>query len=371
MNWQQVGKVMVGTSLALGATAASAQQSDAGTYPVTPRLYNNVAESRETYNYGACSTYGSSPEALSCYHNWGVQRATSAQFPNGKVLLFTRTAGPRHASINPKLGFGLNPPLATGATNNVTQKDTIRLLNAEGIAVDYTEDINTFTNLNLNQYAAIIFFDGSRESMWNHGNYVVPSMATSTSTTAQLDSAKVALRQYMRAGGGFVGFHNAFGTEYNWPWYEGLLGNGNYYNHGGFRVGNVRVASVDPSNAGVGGPGTEYAFQDEWYTLVPYPSDVKVLAYLNIGSQTSACTGLPCYYDTGFPGLPKEQTSGLEPITWCHYYDGGRAWLTVLGHDGQATSDITLPSTFPGRAQFQSMMVNGIKSAMGLIPFCT
>ena len=37
MNWQQVGKVMVGTSLALGATAASAQQSDAGTYPVTPR----------------------------------------------------------------------------------------------------------------------------------------------------------------------------------------------------------------------------------------------------------------------------------------------------------------------------------------------
>ena len=35
-------------------------------------------------------------------------------FPMAKVLLFTRTAGPRHASINPKLGFGLNPPLATG-----------------------------------------------------------------------------------------------------------------------------------------------------------------------------------------------------------------------------------------------------------------
>ena len=31
---------------------------------------------------------------------------------------------------------------------------------------------------------------------------------------------------------GFVGIHNAFGTEYNWPWYEGLLGDTNYYDHG-------------------------------------------------------------------------------------------------------------------------------------------
>jgi type 1 glutamine amidotransferase len=352
---------MIGTSLALGAAAASAQP-----YPVVPRVYNQVAETKEGYNYGVCSTFGSSPEALSCYHNWGVQRATSTQFPNGKVLLFTRTAGPRHASIGTKLPFGLNPPLAS---NNNTQKDMIRLLNAEGIAVDYTEDINSFNNLN--QYAAIIFFDGSRESMWNHGNYVVPSMAVSTSTTAQLDSAKINLRQYMRAGGGFVAVHNAFGTEYNWPWYEGLLGNSNYFDHGGFRVGNVAVASVDPSMAGVGGPGTEFTFQDEWYTMVPFPTNVKILANLDIGTQTSQCNGLPCYYTTGNPTLPAAQTSGFEPVTWCHYYDGGRAWLTTLGHQVNATSNLTIPDTFPGRAQFQNMLVNGIKSAMGLIPFCT
>jgi len=368
MNWQQVGKVMIGTSLALGATAASAQAAP-GTYPVVPRLYNNVAESTENYNYGVCSTFGSSPEALSCYHNWGVVRATSTQFPNGKVLLFTRTAGPRHASIGTKLPPGLNPPLAS---NNNTQMDMIRLLNAEGIAVDYTEDINAFTNLN--QYAAIIFFDGSRESMWNHGNYVVPSMAVSTSTTAQLDSAKIALRQYMRAGGGFVAVHNAFGTEYNWPWYEGLLGNGNYFDHGGFRNGNVEIAAVDPSTVNIGPPGTEFAFKDEWYTLVPYPTNVKVLANLDIGTQTSQCTGLPCYYTTGNPTLPANQTSGFEPITWCHYYDGGRAWLTVLGHDVSATSDITQTAPtpgFPGRPEFQRHLVDGIKSAMGLTPFCT
>ncbi len=385
MNWQQVGKVMIGTSLALGATAASAQ------YPQVPRLYNNVAESMENYNYGVCSTFGSSAQALSCYHNWGVVRATPPGFPNGKVLLFTRTAGPRHASIGTALAKGLNPPL--GANNN-TQKDMIRLLNAQGIAVDYTEDINAFTNLN--QYAAIIFFDGSRESMWNHGNYIVPGMAVSTSTTAQLDSAKVNLRQYIRAGGGFVAIHNAFGTEYNWPWYEGLLGNGNYFDHGGFRTGSAQVAALDPSTAGIGADysipggqanpcagctvpavgavGTEFPFQDEWYTLVPYPTNVKVLLNLDIGTQTSQCTGLPCYYTKGDSTLPPAQTAGLEPIAWCHYYDGGRSWDTVLGHDVSATSDISLPpsgSSVPNRAQFQNLLVNGIKSAMGLIPFCT
>jgi hypothetical protein len=377
MNWQQVGKLVIGTSLAVGATAASAQ------YPQVPRLFNNVQESIENYNYGVCSTFGSSPAALSCYHNWGVQRATSAQFPNGKVLLFTRTAGPRHASIGTALPKGLNPPLAA---NNNTQKDMIRLLNAEGIAVDYTEDINSFNNLN--QYAAIIFFDGSRESMWNHGNYVVPALAVSTSTTAQLDSAKVNLRQYMRSGGGFVAIHNAFGTEYQWPWYEGLLGNANYFDHGGFRNGSAEVAALDPSTAGIGATyqgnactgctvpavgavGTEFPFEDEWYTMVPYPTNVKVLATLDISTQTSQCNGLPCYYDSG---NPTTGGTGHEPIAWCHYYDGGRAWLTVLGHDVSATSDLTVPPTpsaVPNRAQFQNLIVNGIKSAMGLIPFCT
>jgi len=108
--------------------------------------------------------------------------------------------------------------------------------------------------------------------------------------------------------------------------------------------------------------------------LVPYPTNVKVLANLDIGTQTSQCTGLPCYYTTGNPTLPANQTSGFEPITWCHYYDGGRAWLTVLGHDVSATSDITQTAPtpgFPGKPEFQRHLVDGIKSAMGLTPFCT
>ena len=79
----------------------------------------------------------------------------------------------------------------------------------------------------------------------------------------------------MRGGGGFVAIHNAFGTEYNWPWYEGLLGNANYYSHGPFQNGTLNiVGSADSSTAGL--PST-IPFKDEWYDFVPYPTNVKFL----------------------------------------------------------------------------------------------
>ena len=57
----------------------------------------------------------------------------------------------------------------------------------------------------------------------------------------------------------------------------------------------------------------------------------------------------------------------FHPVAWCQYYDGGRAWLTTLGHDGLAFTD---GSGFPGQAQFKKLIVGGILSAMGNQPFC-
>jgi len=346
---RHVTNTIVAAAFALSASAAFAA------FPDVPPTTDGTAQSQENFNYGVCT--GTDP---SCYHNWGVPRATSDQFPNGKVLLYTRTAGPRHASIGTALPAGLNPPLGA---NNQTQKDIIRLLNAEGIAVDYTE---TVTNLsNLNQYAAIIFFSNSRDALWDHGRAVNPALAVSTTTSAYLDQAKVLLRQYMRAGGGFVAIHNGFGTEYNWPYYEGLLGNANYYDHGQFQNGTFQVVADDASTAGIGGAGARIPFMDEWYNLVPYPTNVKFLVTVDENTLATKRSVHP-----GFPSF--------HPVAWCHYYDGGRAWLTTLGHDVRATHDMSLPTNqpggatfFPGAAEFQSLIVNGIKSAMGLIPFCT
>ena len=95
MNWQQVGKSIIGASLAVGAAGVFAQP-----FPNVPPTTDGTAQSMENPNYGVCT--GTDP---SCYHNWGVARANPP-----KVLLFTRTAGPRHASIGTALPAGLNPP---------------------------------------------------------------------------------------------------------------------------------------------------------------------------------------------------------------------------------------------------------------------
>ena len=54
------------------------------------------------------------------------------------MLLYTRTAGPRHAHLGPALPAGLNPPLTPA---HVLQNALIAWLGEVGVAVDWTEDV--------------------------------------------------------------------------------------------------------------------------------------------------------------------------------------------------------------------------------------
>ncbi len=287
------------------------------------------------FDYGVCR--GTNPQ---CYSGWVSDRQE-------KVLIYTRTAGPRHANLGPALPPGKNPPLTAA---HVVQNALIKWLGEHGVGADWTEDVTQINNLN--QYKAVIFASTSRDTLWKHGTAVVPASAVNTTTGAHLDSAKTALRQYMRAGGGFVGIHNAFGTEYNWPYYEGLLGNANYYDHGQFQDGTVNIVAKNDSSTN-GLPPT-FPFKDEWYNLRPFPTNVKFLATVDEDSLATK--------RTVHPGHGK-----FHPIAWCQYYDGGRVWVTTLGHDRDAFTD---GSAFPGQAQFKQLIVNGILSAMGNKPFC-
>ena len=187
--------------------------------------------------------------------------------------------------------------------------------------VDITEDVTRLSNLN--QYRAVIFMSPTRDTLWKHGTAVVPTSAVNTTTNAHLDAAKTALRQYMRAGGGFVGIHNAFGTEYNWPYYEGLLGNANYYDHGANQLGTAHVVSADPSTAGL---PASFQTIDEWYNLMPYPTNVKFLIRLDETTLANRRETHPGHGD-------------FHPVAWCQYYDGGRSWVTTLGHDRRQFQD--------------------------------
>ncbi|WP_433383446.1 ThuA domain-containing protein [Actinoplanes sp. CA-142083] len=276
-------------------------------------------------DYGVCR--GVDPR---CYHDWGnFDPATDGW----RVLLFTRTAGPRHANLGPALAAGLNPPLTAA---NVVQNGVAALGKANGFTVDWTEDLAQVSSPNqLFRYNAVIFFSTSRDTLD--------------------DAAQTALRQYIRGGGGFVGAHNAFGTEYNWPWYEGLLGGANYYDHGPEQTGTVRT--VDRRDASTSSLPSRWGFEDEWYNLVPFPSKVRILATVDESTLTRGVAG-----SMGHPGH-----GDTHPVAWCQYYDGGRAWLTTLGHDAAL---FDLNATFPGAAEYRSLLLGGIESAMGKKPFC-
>jgi type 1 glutamine amidotransferase len=317
----------------VAVTAAQAQD----TTPTNGNLPPGALASSWDPTYNVCR--GVDP---ACYHDWvGPSR-------QNRVLIYSRTAGPRHANIGPRMAAGLNPALTSG---HIVQNALKTWLEAEGITVDWTEDVTQLSNLN--RYKAVIFASNSRDALWAHGRAIDPALAVNTSTSAYLDAAKVNLRQYMRAGGGFVAIHNAFGTEYNWPWYEGLLGNANYYDHGANQDGTVQI--VSPNDSSTNGLPIRWGFRDEWYNLVPFPTNVKFLATVDENTLATRRSTHPGH-------------GRFHPVTWCQFYDGGRAWLTTLGHDGQAFTD---GSSFPGQPQFKQMLVNGIKSAMGLVPFCT
>ena len=297
----------------------------------------------------------------SCYNDWGTER-------DDAVLVYSRTAGPRHANLGSRLdpdhssvaGLGLdrpyvithdhsNPaawPLPLNASN-VVQNELIRMLGAEGIEVHITEDVQAIENLS-DDYKAVIFASPTRDTLWNHASGAVGG--------TRLDRARETLKKYVEGGGGFVGIHNAFGTEYGWPWYEGLLGNANYYSHGANQPGDVVI--VNRRDVSTKDLPERFGFIDEWYNLIPYPTNVNFLAVVD---ETTMPEG------AGGPG-DHPGHGDFHPVTWCQYYDGGRSWVTTLGHGAGAFQE---NSGFPGAAEFQSMLVSGIKSAMGLEPFCT
>jgi type 1 glutamine amidotransferase len=310
----------LGASLAVAATAFSGDNRGHGDDGRGGGRGGDSASADRIYldeikDYGVCR--GPNPE---CYNDWGngwVEGETK------RIFVWSRTAGPRHAHLGTPLAPGLNPPLNP---DNVAQIALKAWAEERGIAVDYTEDLASFSRLN--NYQAVVFLGSNRDTLD--------------------DAAQTTLMQYVRGGGGFIGIHNAFGAEYHWPYYEGLLGGANFYNHGPNRPGTVeRINRRDVSTSFM--PRT-WAFTDEWYNLVPYPSYVNVL--LEVDRATSEAT----------PAGHGES----HPVSWCHYYDGGRAWLTTLGHDVAAWTDAPLP----GDDLFKQHVMEGIESTMGIKPFC-
>jgi type 1 glutamine amidotransferase len=199
-----------------------------------------------------------------------------------RVLAFTKTTGFRHGSI----------PVAV---------DALRSLGARsGFAVDATEDAAAFTDANLARYDVVAFL---------------------LTTGDVLDAAgQSAFERYVASGGGYVGVHSASDTEYDWPWYGGLVG---AYFNGHPAIQQAAVVVADAGHPSTRPLPQRWVRTDEWYAFRTNPRGrVHVLATIDESS-----------YD------PDETRMGDHPIAWSHEYAGGRAWYTAGGHTDESYAE--------------------------------
>jgi cytochrome c len=202
--------------------------------------------------------------------------AAATQNQEARVLVFSKTAGFRHSSIEP----GIAAIRKLGQENRFT--------------IEATEDASAFNERNLRRFRAVVFLSTT-------GDVLNPR---------QQD----VFERYIQAGGGWVGIHSATDTEYDWPWYGRLAGAyfESHPNNPNVRKGTFRV--LDKSHPSTEGLPDRWEREDEFYNFKSISRDIRVLVDID---ETS--------YQGGTNG-------DRHPMSWYHAYDGGRAFYTNMGH---------------------------------------
>jgi type 1 glutamine amidotransferase len=199
-----------------------------------------------------------------------------------RILVFSKTVGFRHSSIEP----GIAALRDLGAANR--------------FEVDATEDAGQFTTANLSRYKAVVFL--------------------STTGDVLNGEQQAAFMTYVRNGGGFVGIHAAADTEHGWPWYGELVG-AYFARHPDPAQARIRVEDRDhPSTRTLPDPWNRF---DEWYDFQQNPRSQGVTVLLTLD-------------ETSYPG---GQMGDDHPIAWYHEHEGGRAWYTAGGHRDASFSE--------------------------------
>ena len=229
----------------------------------------------------------------------GLMATHAAQAEQFSVLVFSKTAGWHHESVN----AGVSALQDLGKLHDFN--------------VFWTEDANRVMNdTELAKYKAVVFL--------------------LTTGDVLNEQQQAAFERYIKAGGGFVGVHSASDTEHGWPWYTKMVGH-LFQVHPANQTATLQVENRN--FPGMDRFAKRFLFTDEWYQFGPALSP-KLNYLLTIDETTykPETSG-------GKPGMGK-----FHPISWYQEYDNGRAFYTALGH---------LPATYRDAA-FMHHVYGGI-----------
>ncbi|MCG8317908.1 MAG: PmoA family protein [Cytophagales bacterium] len=225
--------------------------------------------------------------------------------PVVKVELYDMGEEPKRVLVYTKNGKGYvheNIPHSVEAIKKMGEEN--------GFLVDTSADPGVFTEENMARYDALIFSNTNNEAF---------------DTQEQKDVFK----RYIQSGGAFVGIHSACGSERDWPWFWKVVG-GKFHRHPPRQDFDVKVLNkYHPSTNFL--PEVWKIKDDECYYL----------KHLNPGINVLLAADLTTVKDEKNDGYPGEVFGDLFPLTWYHYFDGGRLWYTALGHKPEHYSDPT------------------------------
>lgn len=212
-----------------------------------------------------------------------VCQSTFAQTKQFKALLVTTTRGWHHESLH----SGVLAIQQLGIKNHFD--------------VVLQESPSFITDKNLEQFKVVIFLN-------------------TTGNIFDSTEQKV-MERFIQSGKGYVGIHSASDTEYDWDWYNRLVGR-MFHIHPAIQTAKLNV--LDKSFPGLEGFATAGLWTDEWYEFGP--EKVPDLKYILSIDENSYDPKAKWGEKVGL-GMGK-----LHPISWYHDFDGGRAFYTALGH---------------------------------------
>lgn len=207
-----------------------------------------------------------------------------AQTPTPRVLVFSKTAAFRHASIEVgKVAFQ-------------------KMAKEKGFVVDLTEDATQFNTENLKRYRAVVFL--------------------STTGNVLNDAQQSEFERYIQAGGGYLGIHAATDTEYDWPWY-GKLAGAFFQDHPSTpsNVQKGRFFLAMKNHWATKMMPDEFERTDEFYSFKNISPKINVLVKIDEKSYQGGTNG------------------DNHPISWYQEFDGGRSFYTAMGHTDQTFSE--------------------------------
>jgi len=197
-----------------------------------------------------------------------------------RILVFSRTLGFHHASI----------PTGIAAIQKIGKDNSME--------VDTTTDATLFNEKQLRKYAAVVFL--------------------STTGNVLNDEQQLAFESYIKKGGGFVGIHAATDTEYDWPWYNQLVG-AYFKSHPKQQEAVLHI--IDPTHISTMHLPKEWKRFDEWYNFKSIQPNLHVLITIDEKSYTGGENG------------------DYHPMAWWHDFEGGRAFYTEFGHTDESYAD--------------------------------